>query len=273
MAETNAIPDMDRVLRFFPIERAPRTLSPQQITQFNELGYIFPIDIFDEDEVSHNRAYFDRLMAMATGAGKDSYAVTGWHLYCEGLYDLVCNDRILDCVEDIVGPDIICTMTHYFSKEPGDVKSVFWHQDAQFWALTPSKVVTVWLAIDDVDEENGAMNVFPGTHRMGVIPFEWVTDEEQGVLNQHIHDPWQYAEPVSINLKSGQISLHTDMIIHGSMPNPSKRRRCGLTLRYFPPDVRTREEKEPRAIICRGSDPSGYWQNVARPEGDNLPPS
>ena len=146
------------------------------------------------------------------------------------------------------------------------------HQDASFWPITPSKVVTVWLAVDDVDEENGAMNIFPGTHRLGVIPFEWVTEGETGVLNQHVHNPEQYAKPVSVNLKAGQMSLHSDMLLHGSMPNPSSRRRCGLTMRYFPPDVRARDKTGGNAVICRGTDPEGYWRQIPIPEGDSLPP-
>jgi len=273
MAETDAIPDMERELRFFPIDGVPRTLAREQIDHFNENGFIFPVDVFDAGAVKRNRDYFNHLVTMAHESGMDSFGVSGWHRSCEGLYDLVRTEKVLDFVEDIVGPNIICKATHYFSKEPGDMKSVYWHQDAQFWSLTPSKVVTVWLAIDDVDEENGAMNLFPGTHRMGVIPFEWVTEDESGVLNQHVHDPERFAAPVSVNLKAGQISLHSDLILHGSMPNPSSRRRCGLTMRYFPPDVRTRAEIEPLAIICRGSDPHGYWQDISRPVGDNIPVS
>ena len=143
---------------------------------------------------------------------------------------------------------------------------------ASFWTLTPSKVVTVWIAIDDVDVENGAMKVFSGTHLRGIIPFEWVTDEEDGVLNQHVHDPEQYGKPVSIELAAGQISLHTDMLLHGSMPNPSNRRRCGLTIRYFPSDVRGQEKEGSPGIIARGHDPGGYWQHIPRPDGDHVPP-
>ena len=271
VAEINARPEMERDLRFFPVERDPKRLSPEQIKEFNRLGYIFPIEMFDAAAVSANRAYFKTLMDMALAAGKNSYDVAGWHTTCRGLYDLAVNERILDYVEDIIGPDIVCKMTHYFSKDPGDTKSVYWHQDAQFWLLTPSKVVTVWLAIDDVDEENGAMNLFAGSHRVGIIPFEWVTEEESGVLNQHIHDPWKYGNPVSVNLKAGEFSMHTDMIIHGSMPNPSNRRRCGLTLRYMPPDVRSNEPDHGRAIVCRGSDPSGYWEHIPRPQGEAMP--
>ena len=93
------------------------------------------------------------------------------------------------------------------------------------------------------------------------------------MLEQHVHNPERYGQPVSVELKAGQISLHTDMLLHGSQPNPSSRRRCGLTLRYFPPDVRGSEPEKQDAIIARGVDPSNYWQHIARPDGDTIPPS
>ena len=250
-----------------------RHLTRAQIAQFNDRGYLFPLDLLDDEETAAQRAYFDRLLAMATAEGRDNYAVNGWHSHCRGLYDLVCHPRMLDYVEDIVGPNIICIMTHYFSKNPTDSKTVYWHQDAQFWGITPSKVVTAWIAIDDVDRANGAMQLFPGSQHRGVIPFEYVTDEENGVLNEHVHDPGRFGEPVAVAMRAGQLSLHTDMLLHGSMPNNSGRRRCGLTIRYMPPEVRYGNDvAEPRAVIARGCDPNGYWQAVPRPESDSLPP-
>jgi ectoine hydroxylase-related dioxygenase (phytanoyl-CoA dioxygenase family) len=274
MPVLDAHPGMARELRFFPIHnRHPRHLTRAQIAQFNDRGYIFPLDLLAEEETAAQRAYFDRLLAMATAAGRDNYAVNGWHAHCRGLYDLVCHPRMLDYVEDIVGPDIICIMTHYFSKNPTDSKTVYWHQDAQFWGITPSKVVTAWIAIDDVDRANGALQLFPRSHHRGVIPFEYVTDGENGVLNEHVHDPGRFGEPVAVAMRAGQFSLHTDMLLHGSMPNNSGRRRCGLTIRYMPPEVRYGNDvAEPRAVIARGCDPSGYWQSVPRPESDSLPP-
>ena len=273
MPVTDAHPGMGRDLRFFPVVNdQPRHLTPEQLAQFNERGYLFPLELLDAAETAAQRAYFDQLLAMAAAAGLDNYAVNGWHQHCRGLYDLVCHPRLLDYVEDLIGPNVICTMTHYFSKNPTDSKAVYWHQDAQFWPLTPSKVVTAWIAIDDVDEANGAMQLWPGTHRRGVIPFEYVTDQENGVLNEHVHDPERFGAPVSVALRAGQLSLHTDMLLHGSLPNRSGRRRCGLTIRYMPPDVRRGDDAEPCAVIARGRDPGGYWRAIERPEADSIPP-
>ncbi len=180
--------------------------------------------------------------------------------------------RILDRVEDLIGPNLVCTMTHYFCKMPADPKQVSWHQDASYWPLTPSKVVTVWLAIDDVDEAMGPMRVIPGSHRHGQIPFERSAVEENNVLGQTVTNPDDFGDPVSFVMKAGQVSIHTDLLLHGSEPNRTDRRRCGLTLRYMPPDVRGRDPEHQSAIIARGEDPSGYWIHIERPEGEAIPP-
>lgn len=195
-----------------------------------------------------------------------------WHHLCGGIWDVAVEPRILDLVEDLIGPDLVCTMTHYFAKMPGDDKRVSWHQDASYWPLTPSKVVTVWLAIDDVDDDNRPMMFIPGSHRHGQIPFDRSTAEENNVLNQSVHDPEHWGDsPVAVRLRAGQVSLHTHLLLHGSEPNRSQRRRCGLTLRYHPPDVCRRETDHAAGIICRGHDPSGYWQHIERPDGEHAP--
>jgi len=270
---TDAMPDLKRELRFFPVQNnRPRKLTPEQIQRFNEKGYISPLDVFMEEEAPANRAYFDDLMAQAAAKGWNNYSINGWHTRCRGIYDMVTDARILDAVEDLLGPDLICWGTHFFSKEAGDEKRVSWHQDASYWPLTPSKTVTVWLAIDDADEDNGAMRFIPGSHRVGQIAFERSDAQERNVLNQTVRDAEQHGEPpVSIVMKAGQMSLHSDLLLHGSEPNRSNRRRCGLTMRFVPPEVRSLQGWERLAILCRGDDPSGHWARNPRPDGENIP--
>lgn len=265
--------DMQRTLKFFPVQNDnPKVLTRKQIQHFNEFGNLFPIDIFSSEEMEVHRAYFDKLMARTEAQGLNSYSINGWHRHCRGLYDMCFEKRILDCMEDLLGPNLVLTMTHYFCKTPGDEKQVSWHQDASYWPLSPSKVITVWLAIDDVDEENSAMRYIPRSHLNGHIPFESSSAEEQNVLSQAVRDALDYGdEPVSVCMKAGQITLHSDMLLHGSDPNRSARRRCGLTLRYMPPDVRTQAPDHASAIIARGEDPSGYWQHIPRPDTDDVP--
>ena len=125
-----------------------------------------------------------------------------------------------------------------------------------------SRTVTVWLAIDDADAENSAMEFIPGTHRLGHLKFNQAAGP--AVLNQEIENATQYGEPVVDELKAGEISLHADMLAHGSPPNRSDRRRGGLTIRYCPTTVRSTAGWNTNSIIVRGSDPGADIGAITR---------
>ena len=267
-----AFPGSERVKSFVPLGTAqPRHLAEADIAQFNTQGYICPLDVYSPAESREITRYFDGLLDRALTTGWNSYGLLDWHASCPHIHDLVTEPRILDYLQDLLGPDLICWGTHYFAKLPGDGKRVSWHQDASFWPLTPSKTVTVWLAIDDVDAENAAMQVIPGTHRMGQLPFEYSTAEEENVLDQTVTPLADLPDPVHLEMRAGQISLHTDWLLHGSEPNGSDRRRCGLTMRFVSPDVRNVYADSPTGLIARGADPDGYWQHTPRPEREMIP--
>lgn len=264
----------ERDLSFAPVRSvAPQKLSAEQIDFYNAHGYVKPIRIFDEAETRAVRAYFDSLLAhlMSLKDGRDSYAINGYHVCCRGLWDIVTHPRILDYVQDIAGPNFVGWGTHFFCKMPHDPKVVPWHQDASYWPLSPARTVTVWLAIDDADAENAAMQFLPGTHKMGAL--QWRPTQRNAALGQEIVDAEALGEPVFDDLRAGEMSLHADMLAHGSTANTSGRRRCGLTIRYCSTDVRCLDEAwAKQAILCRGEDTSGHWSKIPRPPGENLAP-
>ena len=271
MAITNAMPYLERDLTFYPAETENSiALTPEQIQNYNQKGYVFPLDVFTPEEAKTNRAYFDELIQKALDAGFTSYNVQRWHVYCQGIYEI---NRLLDYVQDILGENLILRGSHCFCKLPGDEKQVSWHQDASYWPITPSKIVTAWLAIDDVDEENGAMQIIPGSHLQGQIPFERSTPKEKNVLGQTVHNPEHFGDaPISLNLKAGQISLHSDLLLHSSRPNLSSRRRCGIAIRFVPPETTALTENWLKdTIIARGIDPTDNWSNSPRPKGETIP--
>ena len=178
-----------------------------------------------------------------------------------------------------------------------------------YWPLTPAKCVTVWVAIDDVDAENGPMKFVPGSHVHGPIHHDNSAPEEQNVLSLTVPEAEQWGDGVEVisPLRAGQASLHSDMLLHSSDANSSSRRRCGVALthllreifhtifnnpslflgqfsdrfilrsRYHTPDVQMNVggDKAPESFwgfVCRGSDPSGYWpEDVEPPSGEDIP--
>jgi len=86
------------------------------------------------------------------------------------LYDVCSAPALLDIVEGLLGPDFYMWGSQFFAKSPHSSSTVAWHQDGYYWPLEPlHESVTAWLAFEDVDEGNGAMQVIPGSHRAGLL--------------------------------------------------------------------------------------------------------
>ena len=267
--------DGARDLCFCPVDPAgAKTFTVKQLEDFNAAGFISPVTIFDAPEVEEIRDYIDELLGRVLGAAdrRNSYSINSYHLVCKKLYDLAVDPRILACVKDILGEEVVLWGQHLFAKMPGDGKVVPLHQDAVFWPLTPSKSVTVWLAIDDADIDNAAMQFVPGTHRRGALEHEQLDLDGTRVLGRQVARAEEFTDRFLNVLKAGQVSLHSDLLLHGSDANDSNRRRAGLTLRYTAAEVRVIEGYEywrKNAVHCLNGDPSGYWFNRRRPEGEH----
>lgn len=257
-----------RDLRFHPTHNdQPRALTKQQIEHFNQSGFVAPLDVYASDEIREIRNYFDDLLQRVVAAGGNSYSISSAHLRYGPVYDILTNRKIVDYVSDLLGENVIAWGSHFFCKMPRDGKAVAWHQDASYWPLTPSKAVTVWLAIDDADIENACMKFIAGSHHFGHLTYRESSPADHNVLNQSIDNPEQYGEVVVDELKAGQVSIHSDLLLHGSEANDSDRRRCGLTLRYCAADVHAALGWNEKGVQVRGQDTKGHWSNNPRPEG------
>lgn len=255
--------------KFCPADESTprRRLSREQVAHYNAHGYLRGLPVFGEEQVLENREGFERMFAMFSARGIDGYSINGFHTRIGYVYGLCTNPTILDYVEDLLGPNFVCWGAQFFCKLPGDPKEVSWHQDAPYWALEPTRTVTVWLAIDDVDDENSALRVVPGTHLDGPLEVRESRPDEQNALHLTLADPADMEQrAITLHLKAGEVSLHADLLVHGSRANTSHRRRCGVAIRYAASSVRaTRPGWAGNAFLCRGSDPGENWANLPPP--------
>ncbi|MCA9034709.1 MAG: phytanoyl-CoA dioxygenase family protein [Planctomycetaceae bacterium] len=258
--------ELPRQMTFVPsVNDSPQVLTIQQVQQYNELGYVMPFQALEERESSELRAFFDGILAAFIELGRTSYSINTAHLRFARIYELVRHPRIVDAVADLLGPNIVCWGSHFFCKMPNDGKSVPWHQDSTYWPLSPTKTVTVWLAIDDADPENANMKFIPKSHLHGLIDYD-ITNDANTVLDLAVKNPQSYGDgEVDDELKSGWFSMHSDLLLHGSEANQSTRRRCGLTIRYAAADVTTWYDWNRKGILVRGVDPNNHWLNPPSP--------
>ncbi|HEX3146808.1 MAG TPA: phytanoyl-CoA dioxygenase family protein [Gemmataceae bacterium] len=260
---------LNRDLRFHPVVNPrPQTLTPTQIDRFNREGYLKPLRIFDPPTADALRAHFDVLLSNVLATGANSYSISTAHAKYGRVYDLLTHPRIVALVSDLLGANVIAWGSHFFCKMPRDGKTVSWHQDASYWPLTPARAVTVWLAIDDADVGNACMKFIPGSHHYGHLTYRMSEDSESNVLDQTVENAEGIGQPVYDELKAGECSIHSDLLLHSSEANRSDRRRCGLTLRYCAADVVAAHGWYEKGIWVRGQAAPGTWANRQRPDHD-----
>lgn len=228
------------------------TLTESPKAHFDREGYALFQNVLDKDLISEASAHIDWLLEKNPGLRPEQ-------LHNNLMTDdpfwvrLVADTRLLDIAEQFIGPNIALFASHYISKPPFDGQPVLWHQDGSYWPLEPMEVVTLWLAIDDADPENGCMRVIPRTQDLDLQKMEIRSDVES-VLGSAIDDRYvDESKAIDCILGAGGVSVHHPNVIHGSNANHSPRRRAGLTIRYIPTSTRIiSEEQWPSAFLLRG---------------------
>jgi len=248
--------------------------SPTPLTDFDRNGYAVFRNVLDAELVAEASCHVDWLMARNPDLRPEHL---GHKLLGSDPFwlRLVSDPRLLDIAELFIGPDIALFASHYISKPAGDGQPVLWHQDGSYWPLEPMKVVSLWLAVDDSNPENGCKRVVPGTQHMDLQALEERTDVANILRSGIDESVVDESKAVDVVLKAGDVSVHHPSIIHGSNANRSPRRRCGLTIRYIPTSTRiVSDEPWPSAFRLRGEAVPGI--NRYRPlprfqRGEHMP--
>ena len=247
-----------------------KSLSDAAVQQYRELGYYAPVPVLSRAEAGGLRHKLEDFEA-SSGAMQGLIRHKP-HLLFTWLNELIRHPRILDAVEDVIGPDILCWGTSFFIKEARNPGYVSWHQDSTYWGLEPSDIITAWVAFTDSNAANGAMRVIPATHKLDQAPHR-DTFASDNLLSrgQEIMVDVEEGQAAMLELAAGEMSLHHVRLIHGSDPNPSDDRRIGFAIRYVPTYVRQVAGTADSASLVRGEDRFGNFELEPRPEADMSP--
>jgi non-heme Fe2+,alpha-ketoglutarate-dependent halogenase len=248
----------------------PKILTQAQIDQFWRDGCVFPVRVMPEEQALEIRRRLEAFEAQTGGPLKGALRHKS-HLLFTWLGDLVRNSRIVDAIEDLYGPDLLCWTTNFFIKEANNPAFVSWHQDSTYWGLNKPDVVTAWVALTPSNRANGAMEFIPGTHKSDQIPHR-DTFAKNNLLTrgQEVAVEVDESKAVAIELEPGEISLHHVRLVHGSPPNPSSDRRIGFAIRYVPTSVAQIAGKD-SATLVRGVDTYHHFELEPRPAADMQP--
>jgi hypothetical protein len=248
----------------------PKILTQAQIDQYWRDGCTFPVRVMSENDAIEIREKLEAFETQTGGPLKGALRHKS-HLLFTWLADLVRNSKMLDAIEDLYGPNLLCWTTNFFIKEKHNPAFVSWHQDSTYWGLDKPDVVTAWVALTPSNKANGAMEFIPGTHTKDQIPHRDTFDKHNLLTRgQEVAVEVDESQAVRIDLQPGEISLHHVRLVHGSPPNPSDDRRIGFAIRYIPTTVR-QIVGEDSATLVRGEDTYHHFEHEPKPTHDMDP--
>ncbi len=245
-----------------------KALTQEQVASFRHNGFLFPIPALTEPEIATCLTGLNRLETELGSAVAD--ADIKWrsqaHAHSPWFNDLIRHPRILDAIEDVIGPDILVWTSTFFIKEPHSQTYAAWHQDGGYFGLEPKESVCAWVALTDASRDAGCMEQlsFHGQPRM-------YRHAPLGLPNsinragQTIVDPFDEANPTAMALPAGSFSLHHELAIHRSAPNNASHRRVGVGLNYVAPHVRVDGPVRCKAMLVRGEDRYGHFDLIEPP--------
>ena len=241
-------------------------LTSEQMDAYEEFGFVHSIPILTPEEV---RYYRDHVEKTWSALGGRITRANGLHLFFRWAWDLATHPRLLDCLEDLLGPVILLRHTRIFYKYPQSDAWVGWHQDGITEHLTDGQAPAIWLGLTDATVENGCLRVVPRSHRLGMLS-HWsrqtrddlasssTSDREPGSADGDDNElsvklakvPEGLDAPFDVVMKAGEMSFHHPLALHGSNPNASAEPRIGLSATYSTPGL---HKNDNAVALVRGS--------------------
>ena len=208
-------------------------LTRDDIASYLEDGLIVPDYRIPDGALASMRQLLDGMLRANEDLSADYLgALTRHH---SGWLEFARLPQILDLVSSLLGDDIALWTSTLFGKPARGGKATAWHQDGQYWPIKPLATCSVWVALDDSNQENGCLRYIPGSHRPKKLWRHDTSNSDQLTLNQVLdNEAFDESTARDVVLEAGQISIHDAYLIHGSQPNHSSRRRAGVVYRYMP---------------------------------------
>jgi non-heme Fe2+,alpha-ketoglutarate-dependent halogenase len=246
-------------------------LSTIEIERYARNGYLPGRPLLTPEETAYFRQGCERCCGplLQDGARRQSTNRVKPYLLFPWAAELVRHARILDCVESLIGPDILVFHTTVWLKEPHSESFVPWHQDATYFGLAPFEHVTAWVALTDSTPENGCVQIIPASHTTGQRPhFDQPDPKAMLSRGQTLADAVDEGGAVDLVLRAGEVSFHHTLAFHRSGINRTDARRIGIGISYIPTRVRHVGATRLSATLVRGTDPHGYFDHEPTPRAD-----
>jgi ectoine hydroxylase-related dioxygenase (phytanoyl-CoA dioxygenase family) len=225
------------------------SMSPAEQRAFYQAqGYLVFPQMLSRDEVAGLRAALDEVLAEARGLTETTtqFSVTrgedGRHhvrrifnpiQHHRAFHQAAFHPRILDAVENLIGPDIQLHHSKLNLKPPSSPEARFeWHQDYPFFPHTNYDLIAVLVHLDDATEANGCLRLIPGSHALGPRRHRFARD---GAFSSQLEDPSVVADEsrvVTVPCPAGGVEMHHCTMLHSSTANRGTAPRSVLIFQY-----------------------------------------
>ena len=219
------------------------TLDQSHIIHFEHYGYTMLPGMFTKQEVDEYREHVLKLRRAGSYPGdfvssaqiENDPLAQYPRMYHAERWDEVTRKWFLDTrlqsvMTQLLGEDILGAQTMVYFKPPGG-RGTALHQDQYYLRVKPGTCMAAWIALERSDEENGCMQVVPGTHKIPLLCLTEANTESSNVATTvPIPDD---VEVKSIEMEAGDVLFFAGQIVHGSLPNISTDRfRVSLACHY-----------------------------------------
>jgi hypothetical protein len=238
-------------------------LTHKQLSDYDDLGYLHSIPVLSPDEVARfHAAIEDTCRAL----GGRVTRLDAPHLFFRWAWDLATHPRVLDCMEQLIGPNVLLKSTRLFYKFRNSESFVGWHQDGITEELKDAYVPAIWLGLTPATAENGCLRVVPRSHRLGLIPHNDRPNPDN-LTTQGATAQVEIVAPQDVVMQAGEMSLHHPLVLHASNPNRSGESRIGFSAIYSTPALTTSRSA---VAWVRGHGPSDRFRIVDQPEPASI---
>lgn len=245
-----------------------KALTADQVASYRHNGFLFPIPALHPDEIATCLAGLQQLETELGCPVAEADVKWRSHAYAHSVWfnNLIRHPKILDVIEDVIGPNILVWTSTFFIKEPHSPTFAAWHQDGTYFGLTPHEQVCAWVALTDASREAGCMEQLSSQgapRQLHHAPLGLANSINRA--GQTIMEEFDDTQPVAMALPAGSISLHHEFAVHRSAPNNASHRRVGIGLNYIPTHVRVDGPVRCCAMLVRGEDKYGHFDLIEPP--------
>ena len=246
-----------------------KALTDAEIEAYHRDGFLTPFTVYAPEEATELAAKFQALEDAIGDEPQERFRIKA-QLPFPWLCDVVRDPKLLDAVEDLIGPDILCWGASFFAKKAHDPRFVSWHTDSFFYGFEPAETLTAWLAFHPSTVESGCVRYIPGSHLSETV--HEIKPNQDNLLPM-AQNATGVAEDTAVDavLEPGQVVFHHEGVVHGSGPNNAGHPGVGLSIHYVAPHVRETRFEGSTAMLLRGEDRFGHWGSDPEPQ-ENFDP-